>query len=99
MLERETEFQYFLLSIKLIFHTYMTVVIINENSYGKTEIRNYSMEIIIQISAGTDGGPHSRVCSRLTLRSAPHRHQQKFFAAHVCKIVFTHLPSTQLPIR
>ena len=30
-----------------------------------------------QISAGADGGPRSRVCARLTLRSAPHRHQQK----------------------
>ena len=33
-------------------------------------------------SAGADGGPHSRVCAHLTLRSAPHRHRQKF-SAHV----------------
>ena len=29
------------------------------------------------ISAGTDGSPRSRVCERLTLHSAPHRHQRK----------------------
>ena len=28
-------------------------------------------------SAGADGGPRSRVCACWTLRSAPHRHQQK----------------------
>jgi hypothetical protein len=27
-----------------------------------------------KISASADGGPRSRVCARLTLRSAPHRH-------------------------
>ena len=31
-------------------------------------------------SAGADGGPRSRVCAHLTLRSAPHVHQQKFLA-------------------
>ena len=28
-------------------------------------------------SAGADGGPRSRACACWTLRSAPHRHQQK----------------------
>ena len=28
------------------------------------------------ISASADGGPRSRVCARLTLHSAPHRHQR-----------------------
>ena len=34
-----------------------------------------------EVNFGADGGPRSRVCARLTLLSAPHRHQQKFFAA------------------
>ena len=38
---------------------------------------------MFKISDGADGGPRSRLCARLTLRSAPHRHQQKFFGAHV----------------
>ena len=33
--------------------------------------------------AGADGVPHSRVCARLTLGSAPHRNQRNFFGAHV----------------
>ena len=32
-------------------------------------------------SAGADGGLRSRVCARLTLRSAPHQHQMIFFGA------------------
>ena len=42
----------------------------------------------LQISAHTDGGPRSRVCARETLRSAPHRHERKFFGAHVCRVTF-----------
>jgi hypothetical protein len=34
-------------------------------------------------SAGADGDGRSQVCLHLTLRSAPHRHHQKFFSAHV----------------
>ena len=34
-------------------------------------------------TASADGGPRSRVCARLTLRSAPHRHKRYFFGAHV----------------
>ena len=30
-------------------------------------------------SAGANGGPRSQVCTRLTLRSAPHQHQRRFF--------------------
>ena len=41
-----------------------------------------SVTNLYQISAGADGGPRSRVCARLTLRSAPHRHQ-RIFLAHV----------------
>ena len=40
------------------------------------------MYLHLPISAGDDGGPRFRVCKRLTLRSAPHRHRQKF-SAHV----------------
>ena len=45
-----------------------------------------------KISAYTDGGPRSRVCTRLTLRSGPHQQQWKFFGACVCKVAFKHLP-------
>ena len=34
-------------------------------------------------SAHADGGPRSRVCARETLRSAPHRCEQKFSSTHV----------------
>ena len=37
-------------------------------------------------SAGADWGPRSWVCARLTLRSATHRHQRKFFSAHVWEV-------------
>ena len=40
-------------------------------------------EKITKNSASTDGGPRSRVCARKTLCSAPHRHDQNFFGAHV----------------
>ena len=36
---------------------------------------------MLQNSAGTNGGPRSRVCARLTLHSAPHQHQRNFVAA------------------
>jgi hypothetical protein len=42
-------------------------------------------------SAGADGVPRSLVCTRLTLHSAPHQHQRKYFGAHDCKVVFKHL--------
>jgi hypothetical protein len=35
------------------------------------------------ISAGANGSPRSCVCKRLTLRSAPHRHQRNLFGARV----------------
>ena len=35
-----------------------------------------------KISAGADGGPRSWVYAHLTLCSAPHWHQQKFFSTH-----------------
>ena len=41
--------------------------------------------IMPTISTGADGGPRSRFCARLTLRSAPHRHQRNFFGASVWK--------------
>ena len=31
-------------------------------------------------------------CTRATLRSAPHRHEMKFFGTRVCKVIFKHLP-------
>ena len=37
-------------------------------------------------------GVLSTVCARLTVRSAPHRHERKFFGAHVCRVTFKHLP-------
>ena len=33
-------------------------------------------------------GPCYRVCARETLRSAHHRHERKFSAAHVCRVTF-----------
>ena len=47
---------------------------------------------VIKISASTDGGPRSRVCARETLRSAPHRRKQNFFAA----CVQNHLQTSQM---
>ena len=47
---------------------------------------------LAKISASADGGPRSRVCARWTLRLAPHRHERKFFGAHVCRVTFKHLP-------
>ena len=47
-----------------------------------------------RISASTDGGPCSRVCTRLTLHSAPHLHQRKFPAhmsgreGQICSEIF-----------
>ena len=35
----------------------------------------FMVEFIPKNSTGADGGPHSRVCAHLTLRSAPHRRQ------------------------
>ena len=35
-----------------------------------------SQKAFAKISAVADGGPTSRVCERLTLRSAPHQHQR-----------------------
>jgi hypothetical protein len=32
------------------------------------------------------------VCARLTVRSSPHRHKQKFSGARVCRVTFKHLP-------
>jgi hypothetical protein len=37
-------------------------------------------------------GSSITVCARLTVRSSPHRHEQKFFTAHVCRITCKHLP-------
>ena len=44
-----------------------------------------------QISAHADGGPRSRVCARLTLRSAPHRRERKFSGTCACRVTFKHL--------
>ena len=38
---------------------------------GEKDLEN---DCYIKISARADGGPHSRVCARETLCSAPHRH-------------------------
>ena len=40
------------------------------------------------ISAHADGGPRSRVRARETLRSAPHRHEQKFSGTRFCRVTF-----------
>ena len=37
------------------------------------------IHLVWSISAGANGGPRSRVCTRLTLHLAPHQHQRKFF--------------------
>ena len=34
------------------------------------------------------GGPRSQVCARLTLRSAPHRHEKNKFCAHLYFLIF-----------
>jgi hypothetical protein len=46
-------------------------------------------------SAHADGGPRSRVCSRETLCSAPHRHERKFSGAYVGRVTFKHLHQRQ----
>ena len=51
----------------------------NKLSFHKIDL----IVLILSISAGADGAPRSRVCARLTPRSAPHRHQWKFFGARV----------------
>ena len=45
------------------------------------------------ISAHADGVPRSWVCARETLRSAPHRHKQKFSAARVRRVTIKISPS------
>ena len=37
-------------------------------------------------------GSSLTVCARLTVRVSPHQHEWKFFAAHVCRVTFKHLP-------
>jgi hypothetical protein len=46
----------------------------------------------MKISAHADGGPRSRVCACETLRSAPHRREQKFSGTHVCRVTFKQIP-------
>ena len=41
---------------------------------GKEEPVQSYFKFKFKISASADGGPRSRVCARLTLCSAPHRH-------------------------
>ena len=43
-------------------------------------------------NAATHGGPHSRVCARLTLCSAPQTTPGKISGTGVCKVTFKHLP-------
>ena len=43
-------------------------------------------------SAHADGGPRSQVCTRQTLWSAPHRHEQSISSAPICRLTFKHLP-------
>ena len=40
---------------------------------------------------GAFEGPRFCISVCATLRSTPHRHQCKFFGAHVCKVTFKHL--------
>ena len=49
-----------------------------------------SQERLSKISAHADGGPRSRVCARETLRSAPHRREQKFSGAQVYRVTVKH---------
>ena len=49
-----------------------------------------------KISAGADGGPCSQVCACLTLRSAPHRHQRKFFGKLVLELGSTNVDPKNL---
>ena len=67
------------------------------NEYPKVQLQKVNMRRTIPFafksvfnllinSAGADGGPRSRVCARLTLHSAPHRHQRKCFWGGVNKI-------------
>ena len=43
-----------------------------EHSSGGPRFFKEPVMILITNSAGADGGPTSRVCARMTLRSAPH---------------------------
>ena len=47
--------------------------------------------VLGKISAGADRGSCSQVRACLTLRSAPHWHQRKFFGAHVCRVTLKHV--------
>ena len=49
------------------------------------------------VNSDADGGPHSCVRARGTLRSAPRRHQRNLFAARVCIVTCKHLPQPLQP--
>ena len=74
----------------MMFYSKIRSGVIHDQSYSKKiywieylEIAVHTTQNLIIISAHADGGPHSCVCARATLRSAPHRHEQKFFR-HTC---------------
>ena len=60
-----------------------------EQLYQETKNNNKKKK---KISASADGGPRSRVCARLTVRSSPHRHERKLSGTRVCRVTFKHLP-------
>ena len=49
-------------------------------------------EIYMEILAHANWDPRSRVHECGTLCSVPCRHEQKFYAVHICRITFKHLP-------
>jgi hypothetical protein len=51
---------------------------------------NLELFIWLWDSAGANGG--SCFCAHMTLRSAPHQHQRKFYSKCVCKKAFTIIP-------
>ena len=56
------------------------------NDAYETEVLRMTSVISLKLFknfASADGGPRSRVCAPLTLRSAPHQHKQDFFGARV----------------
>ena len=68
---------------------------VSESFCLKTQVTSTNINVI-EYSAHADGDSCSRVCARVTLRSAPHQHERKFVGACVRKVILKHLPQ---PIR
>ena len=83
------------------------LVILFENKVSESKNPQY-ISVVQPCSVNHLAGQHQRqveynfrsrrrgssltVCTRLTVRSSPHRHERKFSGARVCRVTFKHLP-------